>query len=450
MSETNKLFNQFSLYGERRFLPFFITQFLGAFNDNLYKNALLVIIVSNADIGSDSEVNFLTNFAVGLFILPFFLFSATAGQLADRFDKAVLMRKVKFCEIMIMLLAAFSLFNQNLTIMLCILFFLGTQSAFFGPLKYSIIPQHLTKKELLAGNAQVGMGTFVSILLGTLIGGWIITIKDGTYILGFLMIAMALIGWISSHQIPTAPPVNKELTTSLNPFREISKNFHLASQDKTVWYCILAISWFWLYGGCFLTQVPNFTVSVLNGHPRMVSILLGAFIVGVASGALLCNRLSKGIVNPALVTVGTLGLSLFAFDLSYASSIFAAANVNLKDIMPGEFLTLKGSMRLSLDLVLIGMFGGLFIVPLNAMVQARTDISVRARVISINNIINSAFMVGGSLLGILFLTILKWSILEFFVAIAILNIAFMSMIFSKVPEFKSSFILWLRSMKKGN
>ena len=182
----------------------------------------------------------------------------------------------------------------------------------------------------------------------------------------------------------------------------------------------------------------------------MVSILLGAFIVGVASGALLCNRLSKGIVNPALVTVGTLGLSLFAFDLSYASSIFAAANVNLKDIMPGEFLTLKGSMRLSLDLVLIGMFGGLFIVPLNAMVQARTDISVRARVISINNIINSAFMVGGSLLGILFLTILKWSILEFFVAIAILNIAFMGMIFSKVPEFKSSFILWLRSMKKGN
>ena len=181
----------------------------------------------------------------------------------------------------------------------------------------------------------------------------------------------------------------------------------------------------------------------------MVSILLGAFIVGVASGALLCNRLSKGIVNPALVTVGTLGLSLFAFDLSYASSIFAAANVNLKDIMPGEFLTLKGSMRLSLDLVLIGMFGGLFIVPLNAMVQARTDISVRARVISINNIINSAaFMVGGSLLGILFLTILKWTILEFFVAIAILNIAFMSMIFSKVPEFKSSFILWLRSMKK--
>ena len=177
MSETNKLFNQFSLYGERRFLPFFITQFLGAFNDNLYKNALLVIIVSNAVIGSDSEVNFLTNFAVGLFILPFFLFSATAGQLADRFDKAVLMRKVKFCEIMIMLLAAFSLFNQNLTIMLCILFLLGTQSAFFGPLKYSIIPQHLTKKELLAGNAQVGMGTFVSILLGTLIGGWISPLK---------------------------------------------------------------------------------------------------------------------------------------------------------------------------------------------------------------------------------------------------------------------------------
>ena len=443
MTNSTNLINQFSLYKSKKFLPFFVTQFLGALNDNLFKNALLVIIVSSALHTADSTINFLTNFAVGLFILPFFLFSATAGQLADRFDKAFLMRRVKFFEILIMILGAVSLIYQNLTSMLCVLFLLGTQSAFFGPLKYSIIPQHLSSKELLAGNAQVGMGTFVSILLGTLIGGWVITINSGEIILGFLMLLMALVGWISSQKIPPAPSENDKVENSFNPIREAKLNFNLASENNSVWYCILAISWFWLYGGCFLTQVPNFTVSVLHGHPRMVSILLAAFIIGIATGALLCNRLSKGVVNPALVTLGTLGLSTFAFDLSYASSVFADNNAHLNKIMPLEFLTLEGSIRLTLDLILIGIFGGLFIVPLNAMVQSRTSTAVRARVISANNIINAAFMVGGSLLGIVFLTILGWSILEFFIAIAVLNILFMAYIFSKVPEFKSSFLNWI-------
>ena len=315
MEQSNQLKSQFHLFTQRRFLPFFITQFLGAFNDNLFKNALLVIVVSTAAAGSDSSTNFTTNLAVGLFILPFFLFSTTAGQLADTYDKAMLMRRVKLAEIFIMLAGTYALMTENFNFMLVILFLLGTQSAFFGPAKYSLIPQHLNNDELLAGNAQISMGTFGSILLGTLIGGWMVTLENGIAMLSGLIVLVSLIGWVSSREIPEAPSENPGQKLRLNPFTETSGNFRMARENRTVFYCILAISWFWLYGGCFLTQVPNYTVTILNGHPRLISILLGAFIVGVAIGSLLCNRLSKGAVEPGIVPLGALGLSIFAFDL---------------------------------------------------------------------------------------------------------------------------------------
>ena len=324
MNNNNR--GQFYLFTKRRFVPFFITQFLGALNDNLFKNALLVIVVSTAVANADSNTNFLTNLAAGLFILPFFLFSTIAGHLADRFDKAYLIRRIKFAEIILMLAGCFSLWQANITLMLVVLFLLGVQSAFFGPIKYAIIPQHVESHELLAANAQVGMGTFVSILLGTLIGGWLVTEPQGAMQLGALIILVAIIGWISSCQIPKAPPekTNSKYSVSFNPIKETAVNFGLAKQNKTVIFCIFSNSWFWLYGACFLTQVPNFSVAILGGDPKLISILLGCFIVGVAIGSLCCNRLSRGQVEPGLVPIGALGLSLFAIDLYFSSNHYAS------------------------------------------------------------------------------------------------------------------------------
>jgi len=438
-----KKLSQFHLFTQRRFLPFFVTQFLGALNDNIFKNALLVIVVSSAVIGAESSTNFTTNLAAGLFILPYFLFSTTAGLLADKYDKSLLIRRIKFAEIIIMLAGCYALWSMNVSFMLVILFFLGVQSSFFGPIKYSIIPQHLSADELLGGNAQVGMGTFVSILMGTLIGGWIVTFEQGPLMVGGLAVIVAIIGWLCSLQIPDAAAENSALVIGLNPIRQSRENFKLAKQDPTVFYCILANSWFWLYGGSFLTQVPNFAVTVLKGHPTLISILLAAFIIGVAIGSLLCNRLSKGKVEPGLIPIGALGLTVFAIDLFFSSNAFQLANQGVIAVMPNELFGLSGGVRVGFDLMFIGLCGGLFIVPLYSMIQQRSAANIRARVLSVNNICNAFYMVIGSLIGILFLSILGWSIPEFFFAIALLNLVFTGFIFYLVPEFMQRAKIWL-------
>ena len=442
MNNNNR--GQFYLFTKRRFVPFFITQFLGALNDNLFKNALLVIVVSTAVANADSNTNFLTNLAAGLFILPFFLFSTIAGHLADRFDKAYLIRRIKFAEIILMLAGCFSLWQENITLMLVVLFLLGVQSAFFGPIKYAIIPQHVESHELLAANAQVGMGTFVSILLGTLIGGWLVTEPQGAMQLGALIILVAIIGWISSCQIPKAPPekTNSKYSVSFNPIKETAVNFGLAKQNKTVIFCIFSNSWFWLYGACFLTQVPNFSVAILGGDPKLISILLGCFIVGVAIGSLCCNRLSRGQVEPGLVPIGALGLSLFAIDLYFSSSYFASLNTSANSIAPLTFLSMLPGIRILADLLFIGLFGGLFIVPIYAMIQRNTNGQTRARVLSVNNILNALFMVSGSLLGMLFLSQLGWTIPQFFLLLALFNLIYMAIIFYLEPIFILSFRHW--------
>ena len=435
---------QFHLFTKRRFLPLFITQFLGALNDNLFKNALLVIVVSTAIGAADSNTNFITNLAAGLFILPFFLFSTLAGHLADHFDKAYLIRRIKFAEIVLMLMGFFSLWQVNINLMLLVLFLLGVQSAFFGPLKYAIIPQHISDNELLAANAQVGMGTFVSILLGTLIGGWLVTEPQGPMQLGALIVLVAIIGWLSSCQIPNAP---SEKTPNahrvpFNPIRETAVNYRLAKHNKTVFYCIFSCSWFWLYGACFLTQVPNFSVSILGGDPKLISVLLGAFIIGVAMGSLCCNRLSRGQVEPGLVPIGAIGLSLFAIDLYFSSTAYAAINSSRDTVLPLAFLSMSAGLRVVVDLLFIGIFGGLFIVPIYAMIQRNTDGITRARVISVNNIFSALFMVSGSLLGMFFLSYLGWSIPQFFLILAFLNLIFMGTIFYLEPVFVRRFKRW--------
>lgn len=440
----------FHLFSQRRFLPFFITQFLGALNDNLFKNALLVIVVSNAVAGSDSNTNFITNLAAGLFILPYFLFSTTAGQLADRYDKALLIRRIKIAEIVLMVAGCYALWRTDVNLMLVVLFALGVQSAFFGPIKYSIIPQHLSADELLAGNAQVGMGTFVSILLGTLIGGWLVTAEQGPIYVGLLATVLAVIGWLSSRKIPAAPATSaaQQGNLSLNPFTVTARNFRLARENPTVFYCIIAISWFWLYGGSFLTQVPNYAVAVLRGHPTLISMLLGAFIVGVAIGSLLCHRLSKGQVEPGLVPIGGMGLTVFAVDLFFTSGMYQISNTGLSDVRPMTFIALIDGAHIMLDLMFIGMFGGMLVVPLYSMIQQRTEGDTRARVLSINNIINAIFMVVGALLGMLFLSILGWTIPQFFLAVALMNALFLSAIFALDSIFVERLLAW--TSKRGS
>ena len=402
--------------------------------------------------GSDSNTNFITNLAAGLFILPYFLFSTTAGQLADRYDKAMLIRRIKFAEIVLMLLGCFALWLGDVAWMLAILFALGVQSAFFGPIKYSIMPQHLGSNELLAGNAQVGMGTFTSILLGTLIGGWLVTADQGPIYVGSLAVGFAIIGWLSSRQIPDAPSLSTEGENKVgfNPFPVTAQNYRLARENPLVFHCILGISWFWLYGGAFLTQVPNFAVAVLHGHPTLISVLLAAFIVGVALGALLCHRFSRGNVEPGLVPLGGLGLSVFAIDLFFTSMSYQAGNPVGETIMPLQFLTMGTGMHIMLDLMFIGMFGGFLIVPLYSMIQERTSGDKRARVISINNIFNALYMVFGALLGIVFLSILGWTIPQFFLAIAVLNMLMLGAIFYSAPEFIKRFKIWIASLLSGS
>jgi MFS family permease len=443
--------NPFRVLTQRRFLPFFVTQFLGALNDNLFKNALLVIVVSTAVAGADSSTNFTTNLAAGLFILPYFLFSTTAGQLADRYDKALLIRRIKFAEIILMVAGCYALWLGDVKWMLAILFLLGVQSAFFGPIKYSIIPQHLSSDELLAGNAHVGMGTFVSILLGTLIGGWLVTADQGPFYVGALAIGFAVIGWLCSRQIPDAPADSTSGIDklSLNPIRVTAHNYKLARENSMVFHCILGISWFWLYGGAFLTQVPNFAVTVLKGDPTLISVLLAAFIIGVAKGSLLCHRFSSGNVEPGLVPLGGLGLSLFAIDLYFTSNAYQAGNLLTEAILPMQFLGLGTGIHIMLDLMFIGMFGGFLIVPLYSMIQERTSGDRRARVISVNNIFNALYMLTGAVLGMLFLSVLGWTIPQFFLAIALLNILMLGAIFYSAPEFIYRFSAWITSLLRS-
>ncbi len=426
------------LMRSRRFLPLFLTQFFGALNDNLFKNALLVMIVS-ASLTVVVEVNTVVNLAAGLFILPFFLFSALAGQLADKYEKSRIIRQIKLAEIFIMLLGAAAFLTGSLWLLLAVLFLMGTQSAFFGPVKYAILPQHLAEDELLAGNARVGMGTFVAILLGTIAGSLIGGSSHVAWLAGVAVLFIAVVGWLSSRAIPPAEPRASVFELDWNAPRISWQLIKLAAEKRTVFLAILGISWFWMLGASYLTQMPNFTVTVLKGEPGVIALVLSAFTVGVAIGSMLCGRLSGPRVEIGLVPLGALGLSVLGIDLYFAAEAFHSETV----LGPLAFLASGDGWRVLLDIFLLGLFGGLYIVPLYAMVQARTAPDKRARIIGSNNILNALFMVLASVLGILFLGVAGFSIAELFLTLALMNIAVALFIFLQVPEFTMRFLVWL-------
>lgn len=418
-----------------------MTQFAGALNDNLFKNALLVVVVSSALTSGLGNPNTLTNLAAGLFILPFFLFSPLAGQLADKYDKATIIRRIKLVEIAIMVVAALAWWFHQWWGLMLLLFAMGMQSAFFGPIKYSIIPQHLRREELVAGNAQVEMGTFVAILLGTLGGTLLAGRSQPELLIGLAVVAVAVVGWWASRFIPPAPASAPELSVDWNPLREAWALYGLARQRQAVLLSIVGISWFWLLGACYLTQVPNFAISVLHGDEKLIATLLCAFVVGIASGSLLCDRLSGHKVEIGLVPLAALGLSVFGIDLYFAATSYQAS----APVSVASFLASADGARILLDMVLIGLSGGLYIVPLYANVQTRSAEAERARIIAFNNILNAIFMVVASVLGILVLGVAGLSIPEFLLLVTVMNIAVAVFIFQQVPEFTVRFLIWLLS-----
>lgn len=431
--------SQFELLRQRRFLPFFLTQFFGAFNDNVFKNSLVVLITFQAAHWTTTKPEILANLAAGIFILPFFLFSATAGQLADKYDKARLARMVKVFEIGIMLLACVGFAMENLAVLFCALFLLGLHSTVFGPVKYAILPQHLQETDLIGGNALVEAGTFVAILIGTLVGGLLAGHDGGRAWISVFSLSVAVLGYIASRFIPPAPPPVPALRVNPNPFTETWRNIGYAREKRIVFMSIIAVSWFWFYGSLFLTQFPAFAKNVLGGNEHAVTMMLGTFTFGIGIGSLACERISGHRIEVGLIPFGAIGMTLFGLDFFWASPTTPPAEQALGIAV---LLSNLSTWRLMADLILVGVFGGFFCVPLYAVMQSRSDVNFRARIIAANNIMNALFIVAGTGVTTVLLSV-GITIPALFGIAAAVNAAICAYVFARVPEWPLRFLQWI-------
>jgi len=414
--------DQIHLLKTRRFLPLFITQFFGAFNDNAFKNAFLIWFTYDLAVKTGADPQIIVTIAAGLFILPFFLFSAVAGQFADKFEKSGLVQKIKQVEILLMLLCFVGFYTQSLGLLLTILFFMGVQSTFFGPLKYSLLPMHLKEDELISGNGLIEGGTFISILLGTIIGGLLIRTNYGVEIISVIVISFSIVGYISSRFIPESKSDDSNLKINFNIFSQTWKIIRYAKQEKTVWLSIIAISWFWLIGMTFLTQFPIYTKNIINGDEKIVTLFLSIFSIGIAIGSLLCNKLLKGNIDGRLVPYGSFGITVsivlfFTFGIFYKNSLDVTSLISVTD-----FLFSNGyGLLISLSLLSLSIFSGIYIVPLYAIMQHRSNEKHLARIIAANNVMNALFMVLASI-GAILLFSLNLNVNEVFLVVGVLNV----------------------------
>jgi len=431
--------SQFSLLGQRRFAPFFGTQFLGALNDNIFRNGLVTLITFQGLTILGMGYAVLANVAAFLFILPFFLFSATAGQLADKYEKSMLMQRVKLLEIVLMTLAAVALLSQQYPLLLFVLFLMGCQSTLFGPVKYAYLPQKLHTDELIGGNALVESGTYIAIVVGLIVGVEMVDSEsDRQVLLAITLVIVAGLGYLASRQVPKTEPVDPNLVISWNAWRETWHIVSFAREEKSVFLSILGISWFWFFGSAMTIQMPAYAADILLGNKSVVTSLLVAFATGVGTGSLLCERMSRHRIELGLVPFGSIGMTLFAVDLYFSQPATAAHAVS----SVGEFLSRPGSWRILADLALIGAFGGFYSVPLYALIQKRSERQRLSRIIAANNIINSLFIVGAALISII---ILKsgYSIPQLFLFVATMNALVAIYIYSLLPEFLMRFLSWL-------
>ncbi|GJL71328.1 MAG: acyl-[ACP]--phospholipid O-acyltransferase [Nitrosomonas sp.] len=434
--------DQWHLLKTKRFFPLFLTQFLGAFNDNVFKNALIIMITYAAIDNTGLRPEIMVTAAAGIFILPFFLFSATAGQLSDKNNKAKIIQFIKFAEILLMIGASIGFYFGNVTLLLLVLFLMGTQSAFFGPVKYGILPDHLQENELIGGNALIETGTFISILLGTILGGLLILADNGPIIISVLVVSMALIGWISSLSIPATSAAAPDISIKYNFIVETFEIIQHIQKDPVTFRAILGISWFWLFGATFLSQFPTFSKDIIGGNEQIVTLFLAVFSIGIGIGSLFCNKLLKGEIATTYVPLGILGMTVFTLDLYFASLNVIPGNSGAF-VGIAEFLHTFNHWRILVDLLGISICGGIYIVPLYAMVQDRAENAYRSRAIACNNIINALFMVV-SAVAISLLLLNNFTVIEVFLVIALLNGLVAVFISSLLPEaLVRSILQWL-------
>jgi len=408
-----------SLLSSRRFLPLFITQFFGAFNDNLLKNSLVMLVTYRLSAQTGGNAQLLVTLAAGLFMLPFFLFSATAGQLADKYDRAKLSRIVKLVEIALMVIAAVGFFAHSPYFLLFVLFCMGVQATFFGPIKYALLPQHLHDDELLLGNAYIESGTFLAILLGTIIGGLLILQPGGEGWVSAAMVLFAVLGYLASRFIPGAPAPDPTLTVNRNIWRETWRIVGFSRENKAVFICILGISWFWLVGATFLSQFPGYAKDVIHSDETVVTLFLTVFSVGIGVGSMLCSKLLGGHIRTTYVPLAALGMTLFSFDI-YIASLHPSQGDSAALIDAWHFMTSWNSWRIMGDLFLIAVSGGVYIVPLYAIMQHQSAPQHRARIIAANNVINALFMVAAAVLTLAMLA-MAFTIPQVFLAVALAN-----------------------------
>ena len=419
-----------------RFRPFFLTQLSGAFNDNLYKNGLTIFIAFQAASITQDDSNTLVNIAAGLFILPFFLFSPIAGQLADKHEKSMLIRRIKLLEIAIMLLGAAAFILHSPAMLVGILFLMGTQSALFGPVKYSLLPQALGPGELVSGNAMVEFGTFIAILMGLIVSVYVISF--GNTAMAAAVIVTACVGYWASRGIPPLAAGDPDLKISFNIPRQTVNILRDARENLTVFYSIMGVSWFWFLGITYITQLPNYVRYELGANEQVYVLLLAMFSIGIGAGSFLCEKLSGRLVEIGLVPLGSLGLTLFGVDLYFSQGLSTGGEL----IGPVAFIGESSSLRVCFDIIMLGVSGGLYIVPLYALIQQRSAQRKRSRIIAANNVLNALFMVAASLYG-LFALSAGVSIPVLFVIMALMNAAVAMFIFMLVPEFIMRLLIWL-------
>ena len=436
MSQTS----QFGLLKQRRFAPFFVTQLLGAFNDNLYKNALVALLSFGALQLSAENAGLLIAASAGIFILPFFLFSAMSGQIADKYEKSFLIKRIKLAEIGIMVLGAIAFVLGSVPMLMGILFLMGVQSAFFGPIKYGILPQHLHESELIGGNGVVELGTFLAILLGTIVGTQLITKSpDGNVVLTCIFIVVvAVAGYFASRQIPAAVASAPTVRVRFNPVRETWQLVSYTKKHRIIFQSILGISWFWFMGATYLAQFPIYARDILGGNGDVYTVMLASFSVGIGLGSALCERLSGGQVEIGLVPLGALGITLFGIDLYFATPASPLGS----GLGLSEFLSIGAAWRVLADIVFIGLFGGFYIVPLYALIQKTSAPDRLSRAIACNNVMNALFMVVSAIIvGLLMFA--GVSIGFVFLCVAIANAVVAAYIFRLVPEFLVRFLIWM-------
>ena len=436
--------NQFALLGQRRFAPFFWTQFSGAANDNLFKFAFTVMVTYQLSVSWLPPS--LAGLVIGaLFILPFLLFSATSGQLTDKFEKTRMIRFVKNLEVAIMLIAAVGFTSGNLNVQVPVLlgctFLMGLHSTLFGPVKFAYLPQALAERELTGGNGMVEMGTFVAILLGNIVGGLMVAVPAvGPHYVALACVALALLGRLVAQFIPQASATDPDLQINWNPVTETWRNLKLAHGNIVVFRSMLGISWMWFFGAVFLSQFPSFAKEVLHGDEHVASLLLVVFSIGIATGSLLCEVLSRRHVEIGLVPLGAIGMSVFAIDL-----YFAARGLPPADLMGvGVFMSLPAHWRMMLDLALLSLFAGLYSVPMYALIQLRSQPTHRARIIAANNILNALFMIVSAILAGALLKA-QFSIPQIFLLVGLANAVVAFYIFMLVPEYLLRFVALMLS-----